>query len=293
MKHHTVKFANWLKWSNLSNILTISIATSLFVVLVVIFLSLKRRRKLTFFQNKWPMSSTSSTIRISIKNIHSKNDLCEAHPTHNWYMYDLFTKPTYCNICECVMVSGLCCIYCNLCADEKCIKKADKNFKCKMLFMVKDFSTSIEQLNYNHKWQHHWIKGNLKLNSECFICTDLCEGGPNLHDYKCAWCHVSAHESCLNNVSRPALVDECNLSRLILKPNLIYFNLPNGKNTTASLINLNDIKINDLYLKNRNQFDNEFTPLFVFCNLKSGNNDADEIIRILTGLLNPLQVNIF
>lgn len=279
-QHHTIKFANWSNLT-LTNALAISIATSIFVILVVFFLSLKRSKK---FSNK------PSTASFTIRNTYDKNGLRDTQATHNWYLNDLFTKPTYCNACECVMVSGLCCVYCNIYVDEKCLRIADKDklFKCKKLFMIKDESTSIEDFNYSNKWHHHWIKGNLKLNSICYICNEDIQCAPNLHDYKCAWCHNSAHENCLNNVSSPNLIDECNLSRLVLKPNLIYLNLSSLKRYSVQ-ISLNDIKINDLYLKQLNH-DNEWTPLFVFCNLKSGNNDADHIIRILATILNPLQI---
>jgi hypothetical protein len=82
------------------------------------------------------------------------------------------------------MVSGLCCVYCNLYADEKCLKKAEK-LKCKKLFSIKEESTTVAQLNYEKNLMHSWIKGNLKLNSVCCVCNeDDCGCAPNLHDYK-------------------------------------------------------------------------------------------------------------
>jgi hypothetical protein len=104
MKHHTIKFANWLKWNNLNNVLEISIATSVFVVLVVFLLSLKRKRRaLTSFLNR------SAQSKFSVRNIYdNKKGIRETIPAHSWYLNDLFTKPTYCNnILKCFLSLGL------------------------------------------------------------------------------------------------------------------------------------------------------------------------------------------
>ena len=289
MKHHTIKFANWLvKLNNWSNILTISVATTVFVIIVVLLLSLKRR-KFLFFKK-------SLTKANHIKNTSNKKNIQK----HYWYVNDLFSKPTYCNVCESVMVSGVSCIYCNLYADEKCLKRAEKLFKCKQMCECIDiedttaanFDTTtlkskfLSRKSYTKPWQHHWLKGNLRLNSLCFFCNEEAGIGPNLNDFKCAWCQRTAHEKCLDSVSTPAH-DECDFGmfkRLVLKPNFIFLS---KKQST-------DIKLEDIQL-NRDMVENagksgDWSPLFVFANPKSGNNDAELIVSHLTNVLNPLQV---
>jgi diacylglycerol kinase (ATP) len=302
MKHHTIKFANWLeKLNDWSSILTVSSATAIFVIVVVLLLGLKRR-KFLFFKR----SLTKANL---IKNQTNKKSI----QTHYWFVNDLFSKPTYCNVCETVMVSGVSCIYCNLYADEKCLKRAEKMFKCKqMCECTENDSASIKtadeatgevnttkdsvrlwssahlqrSTSYTKPWQHHWLKGNLKLSSVCFFCNENSGVGPNLNDFKCAWCQRTAHEKCLNSVSTAAH-DECDFGdykRLILKPNFLYLSKKQSTNIT-----MKDININREIVKSAGMVSN-WTPLFVFANPKSGNNDAELIVSHMTTVLNPLQI---
>ncbi len=153
---NTIKFSSWLsKWNNWDQIFTISLATCFFVVIVVILLGLKRRKK---SQNPYALGQ---------KQKHANN------PRHQWHLNDLFTKPTYCNVCESLMVSGVCCTYCNLYADEKCLKRAEKIFKCKTSCkssldrsdcIGKATSTAADAAKfYKQNWSHHWVKGNLSI----------------------------------------------------------------------------------------------------------------------------------
>ena len=38
------------------------------------------------------------------------------------------------------------------------------------------------------KFRHHWIAGNLPLNSECEVCEESCGDGPGIVDLRCCWC---------------------------------------------------------------------------------------------------------
>jgi diacylglycerol kinase (ATP) len=291
MKHHTIRFANWLtKLNNWSNIITISLATTIFVIIVVLLLSLKRRK---FFFFKRSLKKTNI-----IKNNGNKQSIQD----HYWFVNDLFMKPTYCNVCESVMVSGVSCIYCNLYADEKCLKKAEKMFKCKQICEcaisendAAAVSPESNMLDINHNnrytknWNHHWIKGNLKLNSVCFFCNEDAGLGPNLNDFKCVWCQRCAHEKCLNSISTLEH-DECDfgpMKRLILKPNLIELSKSQLMNIT-----LEEVKFNSNLIENGQLTLTQYntTPLFVFANPKSGSNDADLIVSHLATVFNPLQV---
>jgi diacylglycerol kinase (ATP) len=293
-QHHTIRFANWLeKLNDWSSIFTMTLATTLFVIVVVLLLSLKRRKFLFF-------NRALTTKANLIKNHTNKKSV----QNHYWYYNDLFTKPTYCNICEGVMVSGVSCIYCNLYADEKCLKRAEKMFKCKQMCECVDADSTTSTNNsskessakigavrrsgsYTKAWQHHWIKGNLKLNSVCFFCNEDSGVGPNLNDFKCAWCQRTAHEKCLNSVSTVAH-DDCDFGdfkRLMLKPNFLFLRKKQSTNIT-----LEDISV-DRDIVNSAGLTSDWTPLFVFANPKSGNNDADLIVSHMTTILNPLQVD--
>ena len=100
------------------------------------------------------------------------------------------------------------------------------------------------------------------------------------------WCWRTAHETCLNCVSSN-LVEECDFgqfSRLLLKPNLI--------SSSETFLNAtNELALSDVTIStSKVSLMHNWTPLIVFANPKSGNNDADIIAKSLTTLLNPLQV---
>ena len=277
---NTIRFANWLhKWSSWSDILTVTIITSLFVIVVVVIMSLKRRKLLIF--NKF-RSEKEKIFHGSQKR-------------HNWHLNSLFTKPIYCNVCESLMTSGVSCSYCNLYADEKCYKKADKLFRCKkvcenIMNSDKDEHVDIDnkKIVYERKWQHQWVKGNLRLDSVCSICNESdCGNLPNLSDFKCVWCWRSVHEKCFNNVSTPKLVDECDfgsLRRIVLRPNLLLIK------AQKSDLTIKDVKLDHETISLYYTDPDQWTPLFVLANKKSGNNDAEAIISTMTTILNPLQV---
>lgn len=273
---HTIKFANWLnRWDNWSGILRISLATSLFVIIVVLLMGLKRR-KFNFLKeisNRFMSKARRNSKKIGY--------------LHNWHWNDLFHKPTFCNVCECVIVSGACCTYCNLYTDEKCLKKADKLFKCKQLCdSHENVETDLNSKMIRRIWQHNWIKGNLKLNSSCFVCHENdCGCSPSLSDYRCCWCLRTVHETCLNSVSNRNLIDNCDFGpfrKLLLRPNFLL------KISQYSSLSVKDYKINKNLLEGSNFQD--WTPLFVFANSKSGSEDADAIMSHFNSILNPLQV---
>lgn len=75
---NTIKFVSWLsKWNSLNDILTISLVTILFVI-VLVYIFGSKRRSLPFF---------SSSYKPQMQR-------------HNWQLNDLFAKPIYCNVCE-------------------------------------------------------------------------------------------------------------------------------------------------------------------------------------------------
>ncbi|RNA03178.1 diacylglycerol kinase epsilon isoform X1 [Brachionus plicatilis] len=267
---NTIKFANWLnRWSDWSGIMRISSVTTIFVVMVVVLFSLNKRKF-------W------SQLSGNLKKLgHKGNQFC-----HNWQWYDLFTTPIYCNVCQSVIVSGACCIYCNLYSDEKCLKKADKIFRCKQFCDVHDDVAIIDKKILRRNWQHKWVKGNLNLNSSCYICNENdCGCSPSLSDYKCCWCLRTVHESCLNSVSNRELVDSCDFGEfkhLILRPNLVQ------KKSQLWSMSVKDYKINRDILSASDCL--EWTPIFVFANSTSGSADASLIMPHFNRILNPLQV---
>lgn len=124
----------------------------------------------------------------------------------------------------------------------------------------------------------------------CCVCHEQHIGAePHLSDYKCIWCWRNVHESCLNSVSTPAIVDECDFGQhrnLVLKPNYIESSL----NGNATNINISEVPLSDIHINNEGLVDAVWTPLIVFANPKSGSQDADDLLKMFKTLLNPIQV---
>ena len=63
---------------------------------------------------------------------------------------------------------------------------------------------SQERGQGRRKFLHHWIAGNLPLNSECEVCEEACGDGPGIVDLRCCWSvsytHLRAHDPSLQRV---------------------------------------------------------------------------------------------
>jgi diacylglycerol kinase (ATP) len=254
---NTIKFSSWIlkRTNNIPDVLIISLITFLFVV--ILCLLTKRKRQL--FMNRYKSN-------------------------HNWNFNDLITVAHNCNVCEAniVLSSGIYCDTCQVYVDEKCFKKADKKFKCKLLCKTKSSGSMI-------MWKHSWIKGNLPMNSICFKCEQVCGNTPVISDFKCVWCMRKVHENCLNEAKSDDTDDgsihECDFgvySNFILKPNFLF----STKQVNNKYYFIDDVEI-DFKMKD---FMSDWTPLIIFANTKSGSNDADMIMKHFRGILNPLQV---
>lgn len=234
---------NWsilsTSFNSLSDILFISFITFIFITLVCL---LHRSKK---FKN-FGISRSSR---------------------HYWTFHDLIIKPIYCNLCSSSIVSGFHCDSCDIYVDIKCIKKANKHTNCKI------------SISNESSLKHQWIKGNLPLDSICFLCTKSCGVLPALSDYKCVLCWKFIHENCLNNQLKEDFCDFGQFKNIILQPCILQCS--NQKSQITQLFNT-QLKRDDLK--------NECRPLVVFANTKSGGNDAEYIMRHLRTILNPLQI---
>ncbi|TGZ68837.1 hypothetical protein CRM22_004063 [Opisthorchis felineus] len=56
---------------------------------------------------------------------------------------------------------------------------------------------------------HHWREGNLPPNSKCAHCRKTCWSSECLTGYRCQWCGLTAHASCV-----PQLSDKCDFGTL-------------------------------------------------------------------------------
>ncbi len=125
---------------------------------------------------------------------------------------------------------------------------------------------------------HHWVRGNLPLCSTCDICTEPCGTEPKLSDYQCIWCHRTVHEKlCYCRQEH-----ECDFGKnreLVIPPYCITLK-------SAGWSGQKKVVVKDV-IKPPFQ---DWKPLLVFSNPKSGGNEGTNLLKVFRGLLNPAQV---
>jgi len=297
-----------------------------------------------YLLSKWLVSQQEPNIRV--------DDYRESSQ-HHWQYSDLILHPLHCNVCHNLLLvaKGQFCSNCGIgsCLESSCLRKANLTHKCKEVATVLNGNNDVENTPNNkdsdesvkdiksaetkanqirrrstshsqergqgrRKFLHHWIAGNLPLNSECEVCEEACGDGPGIVDLRCCWCQRAVHNSCQKQFS-----DICDLGefrRFIIPP---YSVLTTGK-VVESRKKMADAVMRKRGMKQRtfsevvepstkdNRKSEEFTnvpegaelesysvvrqwqPLIVIANRKSGNNDGAAILASFRSHLNPAQV---
>lgn len=205
----------------------------------------------------------------------------DTRKSHLWHRIDILTHSAYCNVCEGIIVDGMYCDSCGLCADTTCHNEANQRMSCKSLSLsVADAKTRNSAQNIPKTLKHHFVKGNLPMHSVCMLCREECVDTNTLTDYRCCWCQRVVHEErCYNRV----VDQDCDLGKwrnMIVPPYAV--------------------KLKSVWYKGHRQLVVEtltdaaptegWTPLIVIANRKSGDNDGDKIVRAFRSILNPTQV---
>ncbi|XP_013169355.1 PREDICTED: diacylglycerol kinase epsilon [Papilio xuthus] len=160
----------------------------------------------------------------------------------------------YCTVCSKLMlpVVGLFCECCALSACKKCNRILDKKFRCKHISWPSD-----------KPFYHHWVD----------IGTTSEKDDTQTENFKklfCSWCQRTKviKENFHNNN------EQCDFNKyrkLIIPPTSVQLH----RGTISNIIPPTD---------------DDWEPLIVLANRKSGSSRSDEVISIFRGLLNPIQV---
>jgi len=198
---------------------------------------------------------------------------------HRWSLNQFVIDfPLHCNACETFLftATGQCCIVCGAaaCTNSKCIRQVDRKQTCKSVSRSRSVEEARTKLEVGGR-KHRWMTGNLALDSICEVCDEVAGDGPGLKDHQCIWCQRKVHTEC-----KPKLSDQCDLGRFqrfIVPPESVV--VKTGKmRRKATITSLVLPKVEN------------FSPLIVVGNKKSGNSDGANILAAFRRHLNPSQV---
>ncbi|XP_015118316.1 diacylglycerol kinase eta [Diachasma alloeum] len=188
---------------------------------------------------------------------------------HHWYA-TTHARPTYCNVCRDALYGvtshGLSCEVCKYKVHKRCSPKAINN--CKWTTLASIGKDIIEDHDGNIQMPHQWLEGNLPVSSKCPVCDKTCGSVLRLQDWRCLWCRATVHTAC-----RPLFSPECPLgpSKLSVVPPTALHSIGSDEAWEA----VRPVGC---------------SPLLVFVNSKSGDNQGMKFLRRFKQLLNPAQV---
>ncbi|XP_043550377.1 diacylglycerol kinase eta isoform X3 [Chiloscyllium plagiosum] len=188
---------------------------------------------------------------------------------HNWYACS-HARPTFCNVCReslsGVTSHGLSCEVCKFKAHKRCAVRAINNCKWTTLASIgKDIIEDEDGI----AMPHQWLEGNLPVSAKCAVCDKTCGSVLRLQDWRCLWCKAMVHTACKELYPRKCPLGQCKVS--IIPP-------------TA----LNSIDSDGFWKASCPP--SCASPLLVFVNSKSGDNQGVKFLRRFKQLLNPAQV---
>nr|XP_033802363.1 diacylglycerol kinase kappa isoform X1 [Geotrypetes seraphini] len=214
---------------------------------------------------------------------------------HNWYACS-HARPTFCNVCRealsGVTSHGLSCEVCKFKAHKRCAVRAISNCKWTTLASV---GNDIIEDEDGEKWRslsatdlsfqllvklklsknkkvtmpHQWLEGNLPVSAKCAVCDRACGSVRKLQDWRCLWCKAIVHSACKEQLGKKCPLGQCKVS--IIPPTALNSIDSDGFWKATCPLSCS-------------------SPLLVFVNSKSGDNQGVKFLRKFKQFLNPAQV---
>ncbi|CAH2099455.1 unnamed protein product [Euphydryas editha] len=189
---------------------------------------------------------------------------------HHWYAAT-HARPTFCNVCREPLgalgtAHALACELCKYKAHKRCAARAPPS--CKWSTLASLGPHLVEDTDSNIIMPHQWLEGNLPVAAKCDVCDKTCGSVLRLQDFRCIWCRKCVHASC-----RPSWRAACSLGP--------------ARASVVPPTRLHSVGPDDGWLPDRPP---NASPLIVFVNSRSGDNQGVKFLRRFKQLLNPAQV---
>ncbi|EDW58711.1 diacylglycerol kinase epsilon [Drosophila virilis] len=196
---------------------------------------------------------------------------------HSWKSIKIIEQACFCNVCEILLTpsAGLFCDCCGICthSEPTCQRQADARYHCK-----------DKWLRNVNTVRHLWVRGNLPMNYICAECGQEAEldhhsssSDPGLYGWRCAWCQRCYHDNCYKNVDSKAECDFGEFRDMIYPP----YSIVAARTRESVRLHLAGIKPPDV---------ENWEPLIVIANTKSGSSTGSNVLSLLRGYLHPMQV---
>ncbi|KAM3960198.1 LOW QUALITY PROTEIN: diacylglycerol kinase eta-like [Aphomia sociella] len=189
---------------------------------------------------------------------------------HHWYAAT-HARPTFCNVCREPLgalgtAHALACELCKFKAHKRCASRAPPS--CKWSTLASLGPHVVEDAEGNIIMPHQWLEGNLPVAAKCDVCDKTCGSVLRLQDFRCVWCRKCVHAAC-----KPSWRAVC-----MLGP---------ARASVVPPTRLHSVGPDDAWVPDRPP---NASPLIVFVNSRSGDNQGVKFLRRFKQLLNPAQV---